>query len=69
MLAVIMRVMRVFFSYFVPGKLQVKVIEMVGGTLPDCWSGMKNLRTFYCFSAAIFPGVLIGSAASLHSSL
>ena len=28
-----------------------KAINVVGGTLPDCWRTMRNLRTFYCHLA------------------
>lgn len=29
-----------------------KAIQVLGGTLPNCWQRMTQLRTFYCFVAA-----------------
>lgn len=29
-----------------------KAIQVLGGTLPNCWERMTQLRTFYCFVAA-----------------
>ena len=29
-----------------------KAIQVLGGTLPNCWQRMTRLRTFYCFVAA-----------------
>ncbi|CAK8990127.1 unnamed protein product [Durusdinium trenchii] len=44
------------------------VIQVVGGTLPHCWSRMKNLRTFYCSNCMMsLPPTALRDLSSLNS--
>ncbi|CAJ1337910.1 unnamed protein product [Effrenium voratum] len=43
-------------------------IEVAGGTLPDCWAGMKHLRNFYCSNCMMrLPPTALRGLHSLRS--